>query len=95
MKVRSYAGWRLKSFGIEGMGVSTTLSIPILMPLTRLWISLVEIEGPFVKMWRELGSQWRSSDYMTTLWLADDTNSELLTAHGLHELHLWALDSTM
>lgn len=92
MKVRSYARWRLKSFGIDGMGVSTTTSIAILMPLT-LWIPLVEIDGPFVKMWRELGSKWKASDYITTQWLADDTNSELLTAHGLHELHVWALDS--
>jgi hypothetical protein len=92
MKVRSYARWRLKSFGIDGMGVSTTTVIAILMPLT-LWIPLVEIGGPFVKMWRELGSKWKAGDYMTTQWLADDTNSELLTAHGLHELHVWALDS--
>ena len=94
MKVRSYARWRLKSFGIDGMGVSTTTSIAILMPLT-LWIPLVEIDGPFVKLWRELGSQWKASDDITTQWLADETKSKLLTAHGLHELHVWALDAQL
>ena len=63
------------------------------MPLT-LWIPLVEIDGPFVKLWRELGSKWKASDYLTTQWLANDTNSELLTAHGLHELHVWAFGCT-
>lgn len=62
------------------------------MPLT-LWIPLVEIDGLLVKMWRELGSKWKASDYITTQWLANDTNSELLTAHRLHELHVWALDT--
>jgi FAD/FMN-containing dehydrogenase len=92
MKGRSYARWRLKSFGIAGNGVSTTTSIAILMPLT-LWIPLVEIDGAYMKMWRELGGKWNASDYTTTEWLADDSNSELLTAHGLHELHVWAFDS--
>jgi len=60
------------------------------MPLT-LWIPLVEIDGPLLKLWRELGSKWEARDYLTTQSLADETKSELLTAHGLHELHVWAV----
>jgi len=38
------------------------MAMAILMPLKLCIPHLVEIDGPLVKMWRELGSTWKASD---------------------------------
>ncbi|KIJ12477.1 hypothetical protein PAXINDRAFT_101193 [Paxillus involutus ATCC 200175] len=63
MKTRSYSRWTLRSFGIDRTCLRPDTAMAILMPLALCIPHLVEIDGPFVKMWRESGSTWKESDY--------------------------------
>jgi hypothetical protein len=70
MKTRSYAGWRLRSFGIDQALLRPETAVAILMPLTVCIPHLVELDAPCVEMWRELGSRWKASE--TTLAITRD-----------------------
>jgi len=61
MKTRLYSRWSLKSFEIDRVGMTRNTAKVILIPLIPCIPHLVQIDGPFMKMWKE-GDSWKECE---------------------------------
>ena len=61
MKARLYSRWNLRSFEIDRVGMTRNTAKVILIPLIPCIPHLVQIDGPFMKMWKE-GNSWKECE---------------------------------
>ena len=61
MKTRWYSRWSLRYFEIDRVGMTRNTAKVILIPLIPCIPHLVQIDGPFMKMWKE-GDSWKECE---------------------------------